>query len=93
MAIRPYNRFCGADGFLNFIQVAHGFNDDQINACICQRFDLFGERRARFIRLHASVRRNTHAQRTNIASHQHIIFIGCSNRAPGKFHACAIDLD
>ena len=63
---------CRFDGFLDFIKITHCFNDDQICTCFSQRADLFSERSARLLGLHASKRRDAHAERAYRTGNKHI---------------------
>ncbi len=85
------NLLCGFDGFLNFIQVGHGFDDDHIRACIGKRLDLFAERFTRLLELDPPIRSDTHSKRTDIPRDQHIL-VRRGNNSFRKFHASAVDL-
>ena len=55
------NLLGGPDGFLDLIQVAYGFDHDQIRTCLAQGFDLFGKGTARLLGFDASKGRDAHA--------------------------------
>ena len=81
----------GADRLADLGQVAEGFDDQQVSASLRQGRDLLGKGLAGTLGLHAAERRQAHAQRADIASHQHVL--ACiQHDLAGELYPGAVDL-
>ncbi len=81
----------GGDRLAHLEQVAEGLQDEQVRAGLRQGLDLLGESLAGLLRLHPPKGRQAHAQRPDIARHQHLLEGGRHHPAR-QLHPGPVDL-
>ena len=69
--VTQFNR-C-SNRFTDFVKVAEGLDDQYIHTKLHQHFNLFGKRKPGLLRLHPPVRRQAHAQWSDVPGDQHIL--------------------
>ena len=79
------------DRFIDFKQVGHGFDDEQIDAAVDQGLNLLAECLARLVRLHPAKWRQAYSKRSNIPCDQYWLK-GSQNYASGKFSGRQVNI-